>query len=165
MKMEQKRVDEVKERIALALENIERLDKEALSFAEGKAELVRTSKDFRNLLKKLDILAKDVSTLVEKVSAVTVDETLKRFDENVSKIEQTINSLDESNLKMISMLNENVSKIEQTISLLNESNLKLIVSTNEMIEDLKRKSNRNFLIYGSITIIVFIASIISSILF
>ncbi len=163
--MEQKRVDEVEEQIALALENIERLDKEALSFAEGKAELVRTSKDFRNLLEKLDILFKDVSMLVDKVSTVTVDETLKRFDENVSKIEQIINSFNESNLRMISMLNENLSKIEQTINSLSESNSKLIASTNEMIDNLKRNSNRNFIIYGSMTIIVFIASIISSILF
>jgi Mg2+ and Co2+ transporter CorA len=137
--MEQENVKEVKERIALALENIEKLDKEALSFAAGKAELIKTSGEFRILLEKLTLLANDVNMLVDNVSSVTVEETLKKFDDNVSKIEQNIRSLDDSNIKMSE-------------------------SINLEIGELNRKSNRNFIVFGSITLILLITSIVVSIL-
>lgn len=137
--MEQTKVDEVKIRIASALENIENLDKEAISFSASKDELVKTSEELRNLLKDIDVLTNEISELVAKVSSVMVDDTLKRFDENVSKIEQKVISLGESNSKVVEV-------------------------TNSVIADLKKTFNRNFTIFGSITVVLFITSIVLSFL-
>ncbi|KFZ27469.1 MAG: hypothetical protein KQ78_00206 [Candidatus Izimaplasma bacterium HR2] len=137
--MEQTKVDEVKNRIASALENIEKLDQEAISFAAGKVELVKTSEELRNLLKDIDVLTKEISELVARVSSVTVEDTLKRFDENVSKIENKVISLGESNSKVVEV-------------------------TNSVIADLKKTFNRNFTIFSAITIILFITSIVLNVL-
>ena len=162
--MEQERVIEVKKRLDKSLESIATLEKEAISFAESKSELIKTSEELRNLLKEVNLFTKEMTTLVQDVTKVTVDKTLRRFDENVKMIEEKVQNISKNNLELVETTELTVNSLKQdtannilrleknVISLKDESEETKIIMKN-YIDILNKNSNRKLLIFGIVTII------------
>ena len=143
------------EKFKLLVNNIENLEKETLSFANAKKDLIDTNNDFRELLLGIKELNSSANELLDESKKVLSKDIIIKYDEMILNNKEMLSRNEAINKKYQEMLskNEEISvKYEEMILLFNNK----IVELNLVTREIKKRNMFNTLII-IIGIIVIIA--------
>lgn len=129
--MESNYIQTIQEKIEQVKQNIDNLEKEAISFSIAKKEMQEAVEDFKGMVKQFREVLVATLALNEEVNKISVESTLKKLDNSAALISQDINNVIESNKLVIESNLEymqgsfvEMTKIAQDI---NKRNIKFVI--------------------------------------
>lgn len=99
--MESNYIQTIQEKIEQVKQNIDNLEKEAISFSIAKKEMQEAVEEFKGMVKQFREVLVATLVLNDEVNKISVESTLKKLDNSAALINQDINNVIESNKLVI----------------------------------------------------------------